>query len=134
MFTNHLFYALNFVFLFVTACAPAKPAFIDNGNPGQIKVVVFYDNNQNGVMDTSEGGAQVKLGVSQDISCPPGNQEKITSIMPDINGVGVFENLKPGRYCVLPFSNGIPMTTKMTQEVYLSSDQELVVMFGMLKP
>ena len=85
-------------------------------------------------MDTSESGAQVKLGVSQDISCPPASQEKITSIMPDINGVGLFKDLKPGRYCVVPFSNGIPMTTKMTQEVYVSSDQELVVMFGVLKP
>jgi hypothetical protein len=68
------------VFLVVTACTLAKPAFIDDGNLGKI---VIYDDNQNGVMDAIESGAQVKPGISQDISYPPASQEKIISIMPD---------------------------------------------------
>ncbi len=123
-----------FLLLVLLPACSSQPAFVDNGNPGQIKVFVYYDDNQNGVMDTDEAGAQAKLGISQDISCPPASREKITSIMTNVNGVGLFKDLKPGRYCVVPFSNGLSMTTKMTQEVSLSSDQEPVVMFGVVRP
>jgi hypothetical protein len=123
-----------FLLLVLLPACSSQPAFVDNGNPGQIKVFVYYDDNQNRAMDTDETGAQAKLGISQDISCPPASQEKITSIMTNVNGIGLFKDLKPGRYCVLPFSNGLSMTTKMTQEVYVSSDQELVVMFGVVRP
>jgi uncharacterized protein (DUF2141 family) len=132
MVTNRLFTLILFLTVF-TGCS-SQPAFVDNGNPGQIKVLVYYDDNQNGAMDTNETGAQAKFGISQDISCPPASQEKITSIMTNVDGVGLFNDLKPGRYCVSPFSNGLSMTTKMTQEVYVSSDQELVIKFGVLKP
>ncbi len=54
MSANRLF---TFVLLFVllTSCK-SQPAFVDNGNPGQIKVVVYDDDNQNSVMDTNESG------------------------------------------------------------------------------
>jgi uncharacterized protein (DUF2141 family) len=123
-----------FLLLVLLPACSSQPVFVDNGNPGQIKVFVYYDDNQNGAIDTDETGAQTKLGISQDISCPPASQEKITSITTNVDGVGLFEDLKPGKYCVLPFSNGQSMTTKMTQEVYVSSDQELVVMFGVVRP
>ena len=67
-----------FLLLVLLPACSSQPTFVDNGNPGQIKVFVYYDDNQNGAMDTDEAGAQAKLGISQDISCPPGNQEKIT--------------------------------------------------------
>ena len=128
---KHLFLFI-FLVAFLTGCS-SQPAFVDNGNPGQIKVVVYYDDNQNRVMDSNESGAQAKLGVSQDIFCPTSSPEKVTSIMSDASGVGLIKDLKPGKYCVAPFSNGLSMTTKMTQEVYVSSDQELVVKFGVLR-
>lgn len=126
-------FSFYLLFILLPACS-SPPAFVDNGNPGQIKVFVYYDDNQNGAMDTDETGAQAKFCISQDISCPPASQEKITSSMTNVDGVGLFKDLKPGRYCVSPFSNGLSMTTKMTQEVYVSSDQELVVMFGVVRP
>ena len=131
MFTYRLFTFVLFLAVF-TGCS-SQPAFVDNGNPGQIKVVVYYDENHNSVMDTNESGTQAKLGISQDISCPPGNQEKITWILTEVNGIGLFEDLKPGKYCVV-ISNGFSMTTKMTQEVYVSSDQEHLVRFGVIRP
>ena len=122
-----------FLLLVLLPACSSQPTFVDNGNPGQIKVFVYYDDNQNGAMDTDEAGAQAKLGISQDISCPPGNQEKITWLLTGINGIGLSEDLKPGKYCVA-ISNGLSMTTKMTQEVYVSSDQEHVVRFGVVRP
>jgi uncharacterized protein (DUF2141 family) len=129
---KHLF-SFVLILVLLTGCS-SQPAFVDIGSPGQIKVFVYYDDNQNGTMDTDETGAQAEFGISQDISCPPASQEKITAIMTNIDGAGLFKDLKPGRYCVSPFSNGLSMTTKMTQEVYVSSDQELVVMFGVVRP
>jgi len=50
---------LVFVLMLVllTACGESEPSFTDNGNPGDIKAVVFYDDNQNGIMDSGETGA-----------------------------------------------------------------------------
>jgi hypothetical protein len=130
-----LAYRLLAFVLFLAVCTgcSSQPIFADNGNPGQIKVVVYYDENHNSVMDTNESGTQAKLSISQDISCPPTNQEKIIWTLTEVNGIGLFEDLKPGKYCVV-ISNGFSMTTKMTQEVYVSSDQEHLVRFGVIRP
>src|SRR5687767_13787732 len=109
----------------------SQPAFVDNGNPGQIKAVVFYDGNTNGVMDGSEIGAPMRVAISQEVSCPPSGTPNFVET--DVNGQSLFMDLKPGKYCVF-VDNNSGLTTKMTQEIYVSSDQELVVMFGIVQP
>ncbi len=41
-----------------------QTTYTDNGNPGQIKVTVFYDDNKNGKLDSGETGAPVEAGIS----------------------------------------------------------------------
>jgi uncharacterized protein (DUF2141 family) len=120
-----------FFFVLLTGCQ-SQPAFTDNGNPGQIKAVVFYDDNRNGVMDGGETGAQIEIGISQDISCPASSQDKVTNIQADANGAVIFKDLKPGKYCV-NLNGNYNNTTKLTQEVYVSSDLITTVMFGIVK-
>jgi hypothetical protein len=122
-------FVLSLVLL--TSCQ-SQPPYTDNGNLGQIKAVIFYDSDRNGVMDGSESGAQIELGISQDISCPPSRDEAITPIVADVNGVVLFQELKPGKYCIHPIGN-FGMTTKQNQEVYVSSDQTTTVLFGIVK-
>jgi hypothetical protein len=124
---------LAFVLLLalLTGCQ-SQPTYTDNGNPGQIKAVLFYDNNRNGVMDSGETGVQTKVGISQETSCPASNQDAVTNITTDVDGVALFKDLKPGKYCVVPYGNPA-MTTKFTQEVYVSSDTITTVMFGMAR-
>jgi hypothetical protein len=114
----------------LTGCS-SKPPYTDNGKPGQIKAVVFYDDNKNGTMDSGEKGAQAQVAISQDASCPPSSEPKLVNTDP--NGVYLFTGLKPGRYCVFPFSNGLSMTTKMTLSVYVSSDLVTTAMFGIVR-
>jgi uncharacterized protein (DUF2141 family) len=116
----------------LTACSKSKPAYTDNGNPGQIKAVVFYDDNKNGTMDSGEIGAQVEVGISQDVSCPASSMDKITIFNADANGVALMKDIKPGKYCVAVNGN-YSMTTKLTQDVYVSSDLVVTVMFGIVK-
>ena len=115
--------------ILLTACS-GKPAFTDNGRNGLIMVVVFYDDNGNGIMDNAESGAQVQVAISQDVSCPPASDPK--RIDTDAYGIVKFPSLKPGKYCVYPFGN-YSMTTKLTQEVYISSDLVTTVMFGIVR-
>lgn len=84
----------------LTACGESKPPYTDNGNPGQIKAIVFYDDNKNGVMDSGESSLQTQTAISQEVSCPPQNQQSYLIIDTDTNGVGLFKELKPGKYCV----------------------------------
>jgi uncharacterized protein (DUF2141 family) len=109
-----------------------QPTYTDNGNPGQIKVTVFYDDNRNGTMDRGETGAPVEVGISQDISCPPSNQYKNTYSGTDADGVALFENLEPGKYCV-GLNGNYSNTTRMNLEVYVSSDLRAVVSFGIAR-
>jgi uncharacterized protein (DUF2141 family) len=123
---------LVFVTLFalLTGCQ-SQPPYVDNGNPGQIKAIVFMDANQNGVMDAGEAGLPAQVSISQEISCPPTAQPK--RVDTDAAGVHVFKDLKPGKYCVIQFSD-YTITSKMTQEVYVSSDTVVTVMWAATKP
>ncbi len=103
----------------LVACGKNAPAYTDNGNPGKIKVVVFTDSNQNGVLDNNEKGLQVKTALMQEISCPGTSQPAWQNS--DANGVYIFNDLKPGKYCVI-INTDRSVTSKMTQEVYVSSD------------
>ncbi len=108
-----------FVVVLLAACAKSAPPYTDNGNPGQIKVSVFVDDNQNGVLDGSETGLPVKTAIMQEISCPGTSQP--TWQDSDANGTYTFKDLKPGKYCVLIMTDR-NVTSKMTQEVFVSSD------------
>ena len=110
----------------------SQPPYTDNGNPGQVKAVVFFDDNKNGTMDSGETGTQSQVAISQEVSCPPTGNPNWTAT--DSNGTYIFKDLKPGKYCVIPFGNGLSFTTKMTQEVYVNSDLMTTVMFGIEKP
>lgn len=122
-----------FVLLAVVLASCAKaPTITDNGNPGQIKVIVFYDTNRNGKLDSGETGPQIRVGVSQDVSCPASTDNLISWTPTDANGVTTIKDLKPGKYCVGVDGN-IGATTALTVNVYLSSDQEAVVVFGLVK-
>ncbi len=125
------FLAILLFGIILTGCQ-TQPAFTDNGNPGQIKAVIFYDENRNGVMDGSETGAQTELGLSQDVSCPPSRKDAITPMLAGADGVALFSNLKPGEYCIHPVQN-FGMTTRQNQKVYVSSEQTTTVFFGIEK-
>ena len=112
----------------LTACGESNPPYTDNGNLGQIKAIVFYDANANGKMDADESGVPARVAITQEISCPPVNLPTLYET--DSNGVYVFTDLKPGKYCVVSESNGLAMTTKLTPEVYVSSDMVTTVYFG----
>lgn len=121
-------FAVALFFSLLVGCN-TKPEIIDNGQPGQIRVVVFFDENRNGQLDQGESGISEKVGISQDISCPAGNMDKVTQAETDINGETVFSELKPGVYCVALLGNRV-VSTKLTQEIPLSSEQEKLVYFG----
>ena len=114
--------------LIVVGCNP-KPEIIDNGKPGDIRVIVFFDENRNGKLDQGEPGLSEKVGISQEISCPAGDLDKVTQADTDANGEAVFSGLKPGNYCVALLSNRV-VSTKLAQEIPLSSEQERLVYFG----
>ncbi len=115
---------------FLAGCA-SQPLYTDNGNSGQIKAVVFYDDNKNGVIDGAETGFQTQVALSQEVSCPPtGKPDWVDT---DASGVHVYQDLKPGKYCVFSRGGG-GGTTRLTQEVYVSSDQTTTVVFGEVRP
>jgi hypothetical protein len=119
------------VLVLLTACGESAPPYTDNGNPGQIKAVFFYDDNKNGILDNGEEGVQARLiGGISGVSCPPG--EKPTFTDSDASGVIEFKNLQPGKYCV-NLNNGFMPVTKLGQEVYVSSDDVTVVYFGLAR-
>ncbi len=118
------------ILVLLTACGESKPPYTDNGNPGQIKAIFFYDDNKNGQQDNGETGVQAQeiVGIAQEISCPPTGTPFYVDT--DSNGVHEFKDLKPGKYC-LYLNNGFTPVTKMTQEVYVSSDMVTTVYFGL---
>lgn len=125
------FLIFSLIFVLLTACGESEPPFTDNGNPGQVKAVFFYDDNKNGILDTGEEGVQAQLiGGISGVSCPP--NEKPTFIDSNVNGVYEFKDLQPGKYCVY-LNNGFMPVTRMVQEVYVSSDAVTTVYFGLAR-
>ena len=59
-----ILFTLFFTLLIGCGSQPPQPPFVDNGNPGQIKAIVFYDDNKNGVMDSNEIGALQRLATT----------------------------------------------------------------------
>jgi hypothetical protein len=118
--------------LVLLAACEREPSYVDNGNPGQIKAVFFYDDNKNARMDAGEAGVQAQaiVGIAQEISCPPSSTPSYVNT--DASGMHEFNDLKPGKYC-LYLNNGFLPTTKLTQEVYVSSDLTTTVYFGIVR-
>ena len=118
------------ILVLLTACGESEPPYTDNGNPGQIKAIFFFDDNKNGQQDDGETGVQAQsiVGIAQGVSCPPTSTPSYVDT--DANGVYEFKDLKPGKYC-LYLNNGFTPVTKMTQEVYVSSDMVTTVYFGL---
>ena len=120
------------VFFSLLAGCQSQPPYVDNGNSGQIKVVVFYDDNRNGALDSGEMSGQFEVGISQDISCPPSSLKKNTFSTTNETGVVLFNDLKPGKYCV-GLKGNYSMTTKATQDIYVSSDMITTVAVGVVR-
>ena len=116
----------------LTACGESEPQFTDNGNPGQIKAVAFFDENQNGIMDSNETGApSIRLALADRVGCSS-STGSLTFVPTDSNGVVNFNDLKPGLYCVA-IDNGYKTTTKLNLDAYVSSDAVTTVMFGVIR-
>ena len=125
---------LVFVLMLVllTACGKSEPLFTDNGNPGHIKAVAFFDENQNGIMDNGETGApSIRLTLADRVGCSS-STGSFTFVPTDLNGVVNFSDLKPGLYCVA-IDNGYKTTTKLNLDAYVSSDMVTTVMFGIVR-
>ena len=125
---------LVFVLMFVllTACGDSEPLFTDNGNPGQIKAVAFYDDNQNGIMDSDETGASsIRLALGDQVGCTS-STGSLNFVPTDSEGVVNFNDLKPGLYCV-GIDNGYKTTTKLNVDAYVSSEAVTTVMFGLVR-
>ena len=118
------------VLVFFAAGCAAQPQLVDNGKPGRISAVIFFDQNKNGVQDAGEPGAAGTIGLSQDVSCPAANLGKVSKKEADAQGGVFFENLKPGHYCVSYFGDK-GLTTKQNRELDLSSEQTVQVFFGL---
>jgi hypothetical protein len=122
---------VTILLLLPTSCSPSEPEFVDNGQPGQIKVLVFLDTNRNGTRESDETSLQEQVGLSQDVSCPAQSRELVTFLTPNSNGEAIYEALEPGKYCISYHGEMLP-TTKLAFEVILSSDQELVAYLGLM--
>ena len=104
-----LMLSVNLLLVLVAACS-SVPEIIDNGNPGQIKVIVYFDDNRDGMMDAGEPGLVDEVGISQDVSCPAGSMDLVTVAKTDSSGEAIFSDLEPGRYCVA-YMGGKGLTT-----------------------
>jgi len=125
-----LIFGLMLVLL--TACGESEPPYTDNGNPGQIKAVVFFDENQNGIIDGSETGAPShRLALADQVGCSS-STGTLNFVPTDSNGAVIFSDLKPGRYCVA-IDNGYRTTTKLNLDAYVSSDMITTVYFGIIR-
>ena len=60
--------ALMVLAVLISACS-AEPEIFDNGNPGQINVIIYLDENRNGVKDQGEPGVVDRVGLSREKSC-----------------------------------------------------------------
>lgn len=122
-----LVFCLTLVLL--TACGESAPPYMDNGNPGQVKAIVFYDDDKNGTMDSGEVGVSHKIAITDDPSCV---SDPSNFLPTDTDGIIIFSDLKPGPYC-LAIANGYGMTTKMNVRAFVSSDLVTTVYFGVVR-
>ena len=124
---------LVFVLMLVllTACGESEPKFTDNGNSGQIEAIVFYDDNENGIMDSGETGASsYRLALADQVGCTS-STGSLNFVSTDSEGVVNFSDLKPGLYCVA-IDNGYNTTTNLNLDAYVSSDMITTVYFGVI--
>lgn len=123
-------YLLIFVLLLV-GCS-SKENFVDNGNPGTIRVVVYNDLNGNEIKDEGEQIGGELVGISQDNSCPASDISKVATKESDENGEAIFDDLKPGEYCVM-YMDTAPARTALTYEVALSSEEVRSIGFAIIR-
>lgn len=116
----------------ITGCTQSAPEIKDTGEPGVIKAFIFLDNNHNGAFDAGEEKLQGKVYYSQQISCPPGDASKLTIQSTGSDDVVRFDRLKPGTYCIGMYGN-FSQTTPSVRQISLSSNQEVVVAFGLIE-
>ena len=121
--------ALFLLLILFSGCS-SKSEIVDDGNPGLIMVVTFLDENNNGIYEKNEPAISDKVGISQDVSCPPGNMDLVTKAETNIDGEAVFEDLEPGVYCVM-YLGSRGSTTKLTLEIELSSEQQIRMELGL---
>lgn len=126
---NKAFLILVIAFLLAGCGASNQPQTVDNGKPGQISVLVYWDKNFNSKMENGETGLMDQVILGQDLSCPPTNPAKYTRYDTAADGSIVLTDLKPGRYCVA-YGGNRASSTKLTVEVDLSSEQNVQVQFG----
>jgi len=116
----------------LSACGTNEPPYTDNGNPGQIKAVVFFDDNKNGIMDSGEVGAPLhRLALADRVGCTS-STGTLNFLPTGEDGVLIFSDLEPGSYCV-GIDNGYAMTTKVNVDAFVSSDEITTVMFGVVR-
>lgn len=80
-------------------------------------------------MDPGEPGLPDRVQISPDNSCPPSNLALVTYADTDTNGEMTFKDLAPGPYCIA-YAGSKSTTTRLAITVFLSSEQEAVVVFG----
>jgi uncharacterized protein (DUF2141 family) len=124
------FFFMGILSLLIAACGSAQPIITDNGKPGQIKVFVFQDENNNGKMDAGEKGLPDRVLLSQGDTCPPQTKD-FTQAATDVNGEALFNNLKPGVYCVGYYGDNA-ITTQIAVKINLSSEQQADVFYGII--
>jgi hypothetical protein len=118
--------------LLLAACGSREPEIIDTGEPGHIRVLVFHDKNRNRVFDADEEGAVDQVSVALGDRCPTGKpreEQFITQTSPE--GVSLYSNLEPGKYCVT-YLRATNTTTRITYWVYLNSGETIDVPFGLM--
>ena len=64
---------MKFLLVFILSLAflagcQSQPDYTDNGNPGQIKAVIYYDDNRSGAMDDDKTGTQTEVDISLDMT------------------------------------------------------------------
>ena len=122
---------LTILAVFLTGCGSAQPTITDNGKPGQIKVTVFQDDNNNGQMDANEKATAAEMVLlSTGDTCPP-QTINFTQKMTDEKGEVLFNNLKPGTYCT-GYMGMSSTTTKIAVKVNVSSEETATVYYGII--
>ncbi len=124
-------YLVLLITAMLMSCGPDQEIF-NNGNPGKIRVVLFLDRNRNGKQNASEPGVAEQIAISPDAACPANDQSSMVIRNTETNGIYVFEGLEPGRYCVMSLAS-LGATTPFAVEVFLSSNEEAVVMIGLVE-